>query len=103
MNNALAEAIRHAASVFFTEADSIEQTRLDHAAESVATEFEAGAVRLQGIPLRQDLQAYVLALLAVRALAACRSEKCPGEYRTGALHCLLAAAAELRHRPGIGA
>lgn len=94
--NALAEAIRNAVTAF-TDSDSEAET-FERVAESIASELELGIVKLPGVPLRQDLQAYIFALVATKALAGCRSGKHHEEYRAGALRCLLAAAAVLRHR-----
>lgn len=95
--NTLAEAIRNAVDVF-TESDSCEDDTFDRVTESIASEFQLGVVKLPGVPLRQDLQAYTFALVATKALAGCRSDKHSEEYRAGALRCLLAAAAVLRRR-----
>ena len=90
----LADAIHHAVSTF-TDSDSEEET-FDRVAESIASEFQLGVVKLPGVPLQQDLQAYIFALVATKALAGCRSDKHREEYRAGALRCLRAAAAELK-------
>jgi hypothetical protein len=93
--SSLGEAIRHAVTTF-TDSDSSEDATSDRVTESIASEFKLGVVKLPGVPLQQDLRAYILALLATKALAGCRGDKNAGEYREGALRCMRAAAAELR-------
>jgi hypothetical protein len=90
---ALERAIANAVAVFTNDPTAPDDAVSTEFAptEALAAEITLGMSRLPGKPLVQDLRAYVLALLAVKAI-------CGGAMtdREGILRCLYGAASEMR-------
>ena len=87
----LSNAIQKAIEVFTACSLRSHEPSLDRVTDCIGAELELGVSKLPGAPAHEDIDAYLLALLAAKTIAGCDAD----EHRMGAIRCLCAAAEEL--------